>query len=84
MEQGIFQRMLVNVREFGVGDREDLNKALCMDEPDIRGEDLENILQGYCSDLLSQINKVPNGTVLVFNDKAKEALWRKNKKWMER
>jgi hypothetical protein len=84
LEQGIFQRMLVNVREFGVGDREDLNKALCMDEPDIRGEDLENILQGYCSDLLSQINKVPNGTVLVFNDKAKEALWRKNKKWMER
>lgn len=83
LQQGIFQRMLVSVREFNIDDRRELNRMLIFDEPAIKSQDFDNELQRFCIDLGGTIDKVPKDTVLVFDDSGKKALGTRVTDWMD-
>jgi hypothetical protein len=79
LEQGIFQRMLVFVRDYDDKDRAKLDYELIMGDPAIKTINFDNELKKFCNKLMKTVNGIPAGTRLKFTQKGKEALDRKNK-----
>lgn len=71
LEQGIFQRMLVFVRNFTTKERRKLNKEI-ITSPAINNDQFEDDLKVYCNKLVSRVLQTPEGTKLSVDDSAQK------------
>jgi hypothetical protein len=83
LEQGIFQRMLVTVRDYDMVDRRALNTELIMGDPQIPTVDFDRELHALCDKIVAAINKVPAGTTVVVNKKGREVLLKRINGWTD-
>jgi hypothetical protein len=83
LEQGIFQRMLVIVRDYDMNDRRALNRSLIMDDPEIPTEEFDDVLNNYCKKLVAQINKTLPDTIITINDKGRKTLLKRIESWSD-
>jgi len=84
LQQGIFQRMLIYVREFSMLDRRSLNRTLCLEEPVAGTESqYDDKMRKLCQNIVNQTNRIPNGTHITFSEEGKEALFKRITKWTD-
>jgi hypothetical protein len=83
LEQGIFQRMLVSVRDYTTPERRELNHILATKDPEITDADFNDKLKGFCNYLSGKVSRVPEGTRLVFDESGKQALDKRVSKWTD-
>lgn len=83
LEQGIFQRMLVIVRDYDLDDRRALNEELIMGDPEIPSAEFDVELQKLCDRITNQINKVPAGSIFTISPKGRETLVGRIRGWTD-
>lgn len=83
LEQGIFQRMLVIVRDYEMSDRRSLNRELIMGDPEVPTAEFDAELKKFCEKIVAQVNKTPADTVLTVNQKGRQALLKRIESWSD-
>ena len=80
LEQGIFQRMLVYVRNFTIKERRQLNNEIIFADR-IKNDNFQDDLKEYCDELITKVQRTPEGTRLTIDKTAQKYINEKINTW---